>query len=131
MKDTPIHILLWRIFDETGYEDRIAAQEGGRQKKANLELLVDMAMAYEETSYRGLFHFVRYIGKLRKAQKDIGQASDGAGKENLVRIMTMHKSKGLEFPVVFVCGLNKQFNRQDAGGRIVLQRAPWRRAGLS
>ena len=120
VKDTPIHILLWRIFDETGYEDRIAAQEGGRQKKAYLELLVDMAMAYEETSYRGLFHFVRYIGKLRKAQKDIGQASDGAGKENLVRIMTMHKSKGLEFPVVFVCGLNKQFNRQDAGGRLVL-----------
>ncbi|HCI73195.1 MAG TPA: hypothetical protein DHV42_01470, partial [Lachnospiraceae bacterium] len=120
VKDTPIHILLWRIFDESGYEDRIAALEGGRQKKANLELLVDMAMAYEETSYRGLFHFVRYIEKLRKAQKDIGQASGGTGRENLVRIMTMHKSKGLEFPVVFVCGLNKRFNQQDARGRIVM-----------
>lgn len=120
VKDTPIHILLWKIFDETGYEDKISATNGGRQKKANLALLVDMAMAYEETSYRGLFHFVRYIEKLRKAQRDVGQAAGGGGQENLVRIMTMHKSKGLEFPVVFVCGLNKGFNLQDASGSLVL-----------
>lgn len=120
VRDTPIHVLLWRIFDETHYEERISATRGGRQKKANLALLVDMAISYEETSYRGLFHFVRYIEKLRKAQKDIGQAGTGAGRENLVRIMTMHKSKGLEFPVVFVCGLNKRFNLQDARGPLVL-----------
>ncbi len=120
VKDTPIHILLWKIFDETGYEDQILATEGGRQKKANLELMVDMAMAYEETSYRGLFHFVRYIEKLRKAQTDIGQAPDSGAGENLVRIMTMHKSKGLEFPIVFVSGLNKRFNLQDSSRQLVM-----------
>ncbi len=120
VRDTPIHILLWKIFDETGYEDQILATEGGRQKKANLELLVDMAMAYEETSYKGLFHFVRYIEKLRKAQTDMGQAPDSGAGENVVRIMTMHKSKGLEFPVVFVSGLNKRFNLQDASGALVM-----------
>ncbi len=120
VKDTPIHILLWKIFDETGYEDQISASEGGRQKKANLELMVDMAIAYEQTSYRGLFHFVRYIEKLRKSETDMGQAAEIGTKENLVRIMTMHKSKGLEFPIVFVSGLNKQFNLQDAYGTLVL-----------
>lgn len=120
VKDTPIHILLWRIFDETGFERKISLTPGGRQKKANLALLVDMAMTYEETSYRGLFHFIRYIEKLRKAQTDIGQASEHTGRENLVRIMTMHKSKGLEFPIVFVCGLNKKHNLQDARGTLVL-----------
>ena len=120
VRDTPIHVLLWKIFDETCYEDRISATRGGRQKRANLALLVDMAISYEETSYRGLFHFIRYIEKLRKAKRDIGQAADCSGRENLVRIMTMHKSKGLEFPVVFVCGLNKRFNLQDARGSLVL-----------
>ena len=120
VKDTPIHLLLWKIFDETGYENRIAQMEGGRQKRANLALLTDMAITFEQTSYRGLFHFVRYVEKLRKAQKDIGQAPGSGGQENLVRIMTMHKSKGLEFPVVFVSGLNKGFNLQDARGRIVM-----------
>ena len=120
VKDTPIHILLWKIFDETGVEMHVGMTPGGRQKKANLALLVDMAMAYEETSYRGLFHFIRYIEKLRKSQKDIGQAPESSGRENLVRIMTMHKSKGLEFPVVFVSGLNKRFNLQDTKGTLVL-----------
>ena len=119
VKDTPIHLLLWEIFDRTGYEERICAMEGGRQKMANLELLADMAMSYEETSYRGLFHFIRYIEKLRKAQRDVGQASDNGGG-NLVRIMTMHKSKGLEFPVVFVSGLCKRFNLQDSRGALAM-----------
>ena len=120
VKDTPIHILLWKIYDETGYENRISAARGGRQKKANLELLVDKAISFEQTSYRGLFHFIRYIQKLRKAQKEDGQAADTTGGENLVRIMTMHKSKGLEFPVVFVCGLNKGFNLIDTRGTLVM-----------
>ncbi len=120
VRDTPIHILLWKIFDVTGYENRVSAMRGGRQKKANLALLVDMAMTYEQTSYRGLFHFVRYIEKIRKADKDIGQAPEQAGTENCVRIMTMHKSKGLEFPVVFVSGLSKGFNYQDSRGKLVL-----------
>ena len=118
--DTPIHLLLWQIFDETGYADAAAAAPGGRQKKANLDLLTDKAIAYEETSYRGLFHFVRYIEKLRKGEQDFGEAGAPGDGGDYVRIMTMHASKGLEFPIVFVSGLEKQFNLQDSAGTLVL-----------
>ena len=120
VKDTPIHILLWKIFDETGYADMILASEGGRQKRANLDLLVDKAIAYEETSYRGLFHFVRYIEKLRKGEMDFGLAESPGENGNEVRIMTMHASKGLEFPVTFVSGLAKNINRTDSDAQFVL-----------
>ena len=114
VKDTPIHILLWKIFDRTGYADLVLAEEGGRQKRANLDLLVDKAIAYEETSYRGLFHFIRYIEKLRKGEMDFGLAESPGEMGNEVRIMTMHASKGLEFPVTFVSGLGKHINRRDS-----------------
>ena len=123
VKDTPIHILLWKIFDETGYADRVLASEGGRQKRANLDLLVDKAIAYEETSYRGLFHFVRYIEKLRKGEMDFGLAESPGESGNEVRIMTMHASKGLEFPVTFVSGLAKQHNRTDSDAAFVFNAA--------
>ncbi len=123
VKDTPIHLLLWKIFDLTGYADLAAASPNGEQKRANLDLLVDKAIAYESTSYKGLFHFIRYIEKLRKGDVDFGPARVVEGGTDEVRIMTMHASKGLEFPVTFVCGLGKKFNQQDARGSVVLQNA--------
>ena len=120
VKDTPIHILLWKIYDETGYADALSASPGGLQKRANLDLLADKAIAYEATSYRGLFHFIRYIEKLRKSDMDFGLAESTASGGNEVSIMTMHASKGLEFPVVFVSGLGKQFNRSDSSSALVL-----------
>ena len=119
VSDTPIHQLLWQIYDETGFLAVSEASEGGSQKKANLDMLVEKAISYEQTSYRGLFHFVRYIDKLIRYEVDFGAALAENGSEDLVRIMTIHASKGLEFPIVFVAGLGRRFNRQDAAGMLV------------
>lgn len=118
--DTPIHELLEMILRETGYGNYAAAMPAGKRREANLHMLVERAIAYERTSYRGLFHFVRYIDKLQKYEVDFGEADMISENADVVRIMSIHKSKGLEFPVVFVCGLGKQFNRQDVRSRMVI-----------
>lgn len=117
---TTIHQLLWEIYEKTGYEELAFAMPGGQQRKANLDMLVEKAIAYEKTSYRGLFHFIRYIEGLQKYDVDYGEASVLGEEENTVRIMSIHKSKGLEFPVVFVSGLNKNFNKQDSRRKLVM-----------
>ncbi len=116
---TPIHELLWHVLDRTGYGAYAAAMPGGEQRKANLDMLVEKAIAYESGSYHGLYNFVRYIDNLHKYDVDFGEAQVDAG-ENAVRVMSIHKSKGLEFPIVFVCGMGKQINQMDARGRLVL-----------
>ena len=117
---TSIHELLWKILDETGYEDYVSAMPGGEQRKANLKMLVQKARTFESTSYKGLFHFVRYIEQLQKYDVDYGEASVEDEQSDTVRIMTIHKSKGLEFPIVFVVGMGKGMNLQDARSRVVL-----------
>lgn len=93
---------------------------GGIQKKANLEMLEEKARAFEATSYKGLFHFIRYIEQLEKYDVDYGEASIEDENSDAVRIMTIHKSKGLEFPIVFAAGMGKRFNMQDARSSVVL-----------
>ena len=110
---TAIHELLWRIIEDTGYGLYIASMPGGAQREANVEMLVEKASAFEGTSYKGLFNFVRYIEQLKKYDVDYGEANIADEQSDTVRIMTIHKSKGLEFPIVFVCGMGKQFNTQD------------------
>ena len=116
---TPIHELLYQILEETGYTAYVYALPGGEVKKANLEMLIEKAIAYENTSYRGLFHFIRYMEQLQKYDVDFALA-DAAEQENMVQIMSIHKSKGLEFPIVFVSGLGKMFNTQDIREKVVL-----------
>lgn len=116
---TPIHDLLYQVLEETGYMAYVYALPGGEVKKANLEMLMEKAIAYENTSYRGLFHFIRYMEQLQKYEVDFALADVGE-QENVVQIMSIHKSKGLEFPVVFVSGLGKMFNTQDIREKIVL-----------
>ena len=116
----PIHKLLWEVYDQTSYEQLVRIQPNGAVRAANLQMLVQKALDYESTSYRGLFNFVRYIENLQKYEVDYGAAEDTAGNENAVRIMSIHKSKGLEFPIVFVSGLAKRFNKQDVRERIVM-----------
>ena len=95
----------------------------GRIRRANLDMLVEKAAAFEKGSYQGVFDFIRYIEKLKKYRTDFGEAA-GAGEENdAVRIMSIHKSKGLEFPVVFLAGAGKAFNRQDARGKLLIDEA--------
>ena len=117
---TPVHMLIWELLEVTGYGAYAEALPAGRQRKANLDMLVEKAIAYEATSYRGLYHFVRYIENLKKYEVDYGEANIGSEASDTVRIMSIHKSKGLEFPVVFVSGLGKQFNESDIRSRTVM-----------
>ncbi len=116
---TPIHELLWEILRETGLEHYIYGMPGGQQRKANVEMLIEKAMDFERSSYKGMFHFIRYIEQLHKYEVDFGEASITDEKDDTVRIMSIHKSKGLEFPVVFVIGMGKGFNAQDTKSKVV------------
>ena len=118
--DTPIHELIEIILRETGYGHYVAAMPAGSRRTANLNMLLEKAAAYEKTSYKGLFHFVRYIDELQKYDVDFGEADMVGENEDVVRIMSIHKSKGLEFPIVIVCGMGKNFNKQDTRSKMVL-----------
>lgn len=112
--------LLEKIYEETGYYDYVSVMPNGNQRKNNLDLLVQKAIDFEATSLSSLFHFNRYIEKLHKYEVDFGEAPGTDVSDNAVRIMSIHKSKGLEFPVVFVSGMGKQFNNQDSKSKLVL-----------
>ena len=117
---TPVHLLIEEVLEKTGYGDYVSALPAGQQRRANLDMLVEKAVAYESTSYRGLYHFVHYIENLKKYEIDYGEANINGESGDTVRIMSIHKSKGLEFPVVFVCGMAKKFNESDSRSRVVL-----------
>ena len=116
----PIHELLYEIYSQTGYYDYISAMPAGEVRRANLDMLVEKAVSFEKTSYQGLFQFIRYIEKMKKYDSDFGEASVIGEHDDTVRIMSIHKSKGLEFPVVFLAGMGKNFNKQDARGKILI-----------
>ncbi len=105
--------LIWSIYRETGYYDFVGGLPGGGQRQANLRALYHRARQYEATAFRGLFLFLHFIERIREGGRDLGTARALSEKENVVRIMSIHKSKGLEFPVVFVAGLGKKFNFKD------------------
>lgn len=114
--------LIWKTYRQTGYYDLVAGIPGGNQRQANLRALYDRARQYEKTSFRGLFRFLRFIERLRDRGGDFGSARALGEQEDVVRLMTVHKSKGLEFPVVFLAGMGKQFNFQDLKGRFLLHK---------
>src|SRR5699024_1938555 len=111
--------LIWTIFQDTGYYDFVGGIPGGRQRQANLRALYDRARSYEETSFRGLFRFLRFIERMEDQDKDLGEARALSEQEDVVRIMTIHRSKGLEFPVVILGEINKQFNFMDLRGNYI------------
>ncbi len=115
----PIHELVCQVYEQTGYYDYVSAMPAGQTRRANLDMLVEKASAFEKTSYKGLFQFIRYITQLKKYETDFGEASAGQ-YENMVRVMSIHKSKGLEFPIVFLAGTGKTFNRQDVRGKLII-----------
>lgn len=115
-----IHELLYRIFDETGYDHYVSAMPAGRRRKANLDAMIDMALSFEKTSYKGLFDYIRYIEKLRKYDSDQGEATVFSDQDDLVRIMSIHKSKGLQFPVVFLSGMSRRFNTSSLNDAVLV-----------
>ncbi len=116
----PIRELLQRISDDYGYLDYVTALPAGGRRRANVEMLFTRASDFEKTSYFGLFHFVRYMEQLEKYDVDYGEADVLDENADVVRIMSIHKSKGLEFPVTFVSGLGKRFNMQDASQPLIV-----------
>ena len=117
---TSIRDLLQRILDDYDYLNYVTALPAGSKRRANVEMLLTKASAFEKTSYFGLFHFIRYMEQLEKYDVDYGEADTLDENADVVRIMSIHKSKGLEFPVVFVCGLSKRFNMQDANQSLIV-----------
>ncbi|WP_035773265.1 helicase-exonuclease AddAB subunit AddA [Butyrivibrio sp. VCD2006] len=116
----PVNELIRDILNETHYSEYCAALPGGTKRLANLKILVEKATAYEQTSFSGVFHFVKYIEELEKFEVDYGEANTLDENADVVRIMSIHKSKGLEFPIVFLAGMSKTFNFMDTRESVVL-----------
>ena len=116
----PVHELLQTIIREYAYLPYVAAKPGGNRRRANVEMLLVRAADYEKISYYGLYHFLRYIEELEKYDVDYGEANLQDENADVVRIMSIHKSKGLEFPICFVAGLAKSFNMRDTAGHLVM-----------
>ena len=111
---------LRRIYRKTGLLYIVSAMPGGSRREANLRMLITKAHDFEETSYHGVFQFIRYIDKLNSYELDTGEAAGAGENDNVVRILTIHKSKGLEYPVVFLSGLGKAFNNTDEHSNVVI-----------
>ncbi|MGL5822160.1 MAG: helicase-exonuclease AddAB subunit AddA [Sarcina sp.] len=116
----PIDELIWFIYTDTSYFGYVGAMPNGPQRQANLKILFQRAKQYEETSFKGVFNFINFIKKMRKSSSnDLGSAKILGENEDVVRIMSIHKSKGLEFPIVFLSGTGKQINLMDLNDSIM------------
>ncbi len=116
----PIRDLLTKLIGDFGYLDYVTALPAGGRRRANVEMLLTRASDFENTSYFGLFHFIRYMEQLERYDVDYGGAELLDENADVVRIMSIHKSKGLEFPITFVAGLSKRFNMQDVNQSLIL-----------
>ena len=104
---------LWHLYMKSGYYAYVGALPSGSQRQANLKILFERAKQFEETSFKGIFNFINFIDKIKKSNSDMGSAKTLGENANVVRIMSIHKSKGLEFPVVFCSAMSKNFNTMD------------------
>ncbi len=118
----PSFEIIENILTETGYFSYAGAMPGGEIRRENLRLLIKRAEQYEKTSYKGLFNFIKFVEKMAKKKKDSKSARLLGENQDVVRIMSIHKSKGLEFPVVFLMGLNKRFNTKDLSMNVILHK---------
>ncbi|MED1470250.1 helicase-exonuclease AddAB subunit AddA [Bacillus salipaludis] len=114
--------LIWQLYRDTHFYDFVGGLPGGKQRQANLNALYDRARQYEQTSFRGLFRFLRFIERMIERGDDLGAARALGEQEDVVRVMTIHSSKGLEFPVVFVAGMSRNFNMSDIRNSYMLDK---------
>ena len=119
---TPINELIEEIIDETGYMYHILSLPYGDQRRANVYMLIEKAKQYERGSFKGLYHFIRYINEIQSYEIDYGESALVDERADVVRIMSIHKSKGLEFPICIVSGLSKRFNQMDTSARMLFER---------
>ena len=124
LKADKIHMsisrLIWKALDVTGYYLYASAMPMGDKRKANIDMLLEKADKFEDGYYKGLFNFLRYIEKLKVNEVDFGEANILGDDENVVRIISMHKSKGLEYPIVFASGLGRWFNNSDSKENLII-----------
>ncbi|MGI6162326.1 MAG: UvrD-helicase domain-containing protein [Bacillota bacterium] len=118
----PLAHVLWTVLGETGYYDYVGGLPGGAQRQANLRALVSRAMEFDSFGRHGLFRFLRFIEKIQESKGDLGTARALGEHEDVVQVLSIHKSKGLEFPVVFVVDLGKQFNMEDLKNDILFHK---------
>lgn len=109
----PLNEFIWKIYTDTGYYNYASLMPNGVLRAQNLKLLFEKAKQYEKTSFKGLYNFISFIDKLNRSSNDMSGAKLIGENEDVIRIMSIHKSKGLEFPVVFLCGTSKKFNQRD------------------
>ena len=112
--------LIWKIYSDTNFYNYVTLLPNGGLRQANLKMLFERAKQYESASFKGLFNFINFIDKLHSNSGDLSSAKLIGENENVIRIMSIHKSKGLEFPVVFLSCMGKQFNLQDLNDNIIL-----------
>ena len=105
--------IIWKIYSDTGYYNYVGLMPNGNMRQANLKMLFERARKYETSSFKGLYNFINFIEKLKNNSSDLSPAKIISENDNVIRIMSIHKSKGLEFPIVFLSNTNKQFNEQD------------------
>lgn len=117
-----VDAFIWKLLMDTGYYYYVGSMPGGIQRQANLRILIDRANQFQETSIRGLFNFIRFIDKLKKRNEDMGTAKTLGENDNVVRIMSIHKSKGLEFPIVMIPQMGKPFNLSDVNASILFHK---------
>jgi len=116
----PLNEFIWKIYQDTGYYNYVSLMPNGTLRAANLKILFEKAKQYEKTSFKGLYSFISFIDKLNLSSKDMSGAKLIGENEDVVRIMSIHKSKGLEFPVVFLSGTSKKFNMRDLNTNPIL-----------
>lgn len=115
-----LYDLCWEMIYDSGYYDYVGTMPAGAQRQANLNVLLERAAGYGKSSYSGLFNFLRYIERLKKFDEDFAEGAASLDNENLVRIMSIHKSKGLEFPIVILAGTHKNINFMDATAPVLV-----------
>ena len=114
--------LLWDIYESQDYVNYVGAMPNGLVRRANVLALYDRAKGYEASGFRGLFRFLRFVESLRDSNQDMPLANVVSEADNVVRLMTIHKSKGLEFPVVFLSGVQKGFNMIDLRSELLIDK---------
>ena len=119
-KEMPLNELIWKIYNDTNYYNYVGLLTNGSLRQANLKMLFEKAKQYESASFKGLYNFIHFIDRLRIKNNDMSAAKIVGENDNVIRIMSIHKSKGLEFPVVFLSNVSKKFNKQDLNDTCII-----------
>jgi len=117
-----LSLFIWRVLKSSAYFDFVGGLPGGKQRQANLMTVFEKAKVLEKTNYRSLFQFLRFLDRMQERGEELGEVRLIGEQENIVQMMTIHKSKGLEFPVVFVINTSKQFNTRDLSSKLILHK---------